>query len=153
MDPFQLHLHFCFFSLFSPFNNTSEHNAHRKCTVLSQETWSHNLPVKYRRHHVLANSRCLRSPCSLLFAQTVVNMELQVALKPLLPTQKMCVDVCMWFRACTFSIASSLSHSALSVKSTGTFVKLKTPDETSRKAVCYYVNLPSLVGLSGETTD
>ena len=95
LDPFQRHLHFAV--CFSLQQHLQALCALRKYTVLSQETWSHRIPVKYRQHHLPANSRCLWSPCSLLFAQAVVNMELQVALMQQLPTQQTWAYVCMWF--------------------------------------------------------
>lgn len=104
LDPFQLHLHFA--STTPP--STMCSGSTLFCLAKHDHTISQE--KKCRRHHVLANSRCLWSPRSLLFAQAVVNMELQVVSKQLLPTQQMCIHVCMWFfRARTLSAASSLS--------------------------------------------
>lgn len=98
LDPFQLHLHFI---CVLPFNNAS---------MLSEEvhffleTWSHHFSVKYIEHHVLANSRCLWSPRSLLFALAVVNMEL---LRSCYCPHSRCVSrfVCD-FWGCTLSVVS-----------------------------------------------
>lgn len=100
---------------------------------------------------VLANSRSLWCLHSLLFAQAVVNMELQVASKQLFPTQQ---NVHVVRRAHSQQrTPPPCLNSSLKVRTIVAFVKMKAPDETSKEVVFYYFNLPSITGLSAETTD
>lgn len=114
-----------------------------------RKTRSHGIVVKYRQHYVPANSRSLRSPRSLLFAQAVVNMELQVVFAQ---APASATNVCLSLNVCVFFLVFCQKHTTfhfnLPVKSPQEYFHHWNPLMKLTKSCFYYPKPTLLVGRS-----